>query len=85
MLSTPDGQLYACSEPCATAVFDIVARSRDGLVAMEWSATDRDVFCASCGVPLGWRRRAARLLHQAMTPAALVAYREMEARSCSDR
>lgn len=85
VLSTPDGHLYACSDPCASAVFDILARSRTGMVAMHWSPTDRDVFCASCGVPLGWRRRSARLLHEAMTPDALAAYRSMEERSCSDR
>lgn len=85
VISTSDGQLYACSESCATDVFDVVARSKVGVVAMHRSRTDRDVFCASCTVPLGWRRRSARLLHEAMTPAARAAYRQMEEASCSDR
>lgn len=85
VISTPEGHLYACSESCATAVFDVLARSRCGVVAMYWSRTDRDVFCASCTAPLGWRRRSARLLHEAMTPAARAAYRQMEEASCSGR
>lgn len=85
VLSTADGDVYACSDPCASDVFEILARSGAGMVAMYWSPTDRDVFCASCSAPIGWRRRSARLLHDAMTPSALAAYRAVEERSCSDR
>lgn len=85
VLSTPDGDVYACSERCATDVFNVLATSKPGVVAMWWSREDRDVFCASCAAPIGWRRRSARLLHLAMTPAARAAYRQMEVRSCSDR
>lgn len=85
VLTTPDGDVYACSDPCATDVFEVLATSKPGIVAMWWSRTDRDVFCASCAAPIGWRRRSARLLHQAMTPAARAAYRAMEEASCSDR
>jgi hypothetical protein len=85
VISTPDGHLYACSDGCASDVFEVLATSKPGIVAMHWSPADRDVFCASCTQPIGWRRRSARLLHQAMTPAARAAYQAMEEASCSDR
>jgi len=85
VLATPDGDLYACSDRCAADVFEVLATSHPGVVAMYWSPTDRDVFCASCTAPIGWRRRSARLLHDLMTPAARAAYQQMEEASCSDR
>lgn len=70
VLSTPDGSVYACSDRCATDVFNILATSKPGIVAMHWSRHDRDVFCAGCGVALGERRRSAVVLQRAMTPKA---------------
>lgn len=70
VLSTPDGDLYGCSDRCATAVFEVVARPPAAVVTMWWSREDRDVFCAGCGAALGERRTSAMLLHKAMTPKA---------------
>jgi len=84
ILSTPDGHLYACSDNCAGVVFEIVARSNRGVVAMHWSVRDLDVFCASCGAALGERRMSAMVLHKAMTPTARRLYQRIHERWWSD-
>lgn len=80
VLSIPDGVLYACSDHCASTVFDILARSGSPAISMEWSTDDRDVFCAGCATPLGWRRASVLLLHFALTPAARQSYTQLHER-----
>jgi hypothetical protein len=80
VLSIPDGVLYACSDRCATAVFDVLARSATAMISMHWSYEDRDVFCAGCSVPLGWRRASALILYREMTPAVRRLYGEIHER-----
>lgn len=84
VLTTPAGDVYACSDRCAADVFEVLARSDPGVVAMWWTQDDRDVFCASCGAPLGWRRRSARLLHELMTPAGRRLYAKVHERWWGD-
>ena len=84
VLSTPDGDLYACSDRCATDVFEIVARPAAAVVSMWWSRDDRDVFCAGCGAAVGERRRSARLLHDLMTPKARRLYDRIHERWWKD-
>lgn len=83
VLTTPDGSLYACSDSCAIAVFEIVATSA-GVVSMHWSREDRDVFCAGCGAALGERRSSAIVLHKAMTPKARRLYQQLHERWWGD-
>ena len=80
VLTTPDGDLYACSDRCASDVFEVLATSDPGVVAMWWSETDRDVFCAGCCIPLGWRRRSALTLHREMTGTARRLYGKVHER-----
>lgn len=80
VLSLPDGILYACGDACASAVFEILARSGSPAISMEWSTGDRDVFCAGCATPLGWRRASALLLHSELTGTAKALYTQIHDR-----
>lgn len=84
VLVTHEGDLYACTDTCAADVFGVVAGSKAGVVSMYWSRKDRDVFCASCAYPIGWRRRSARLLHEAMTEIGWAFYDAMGEAECCD-
>ena len=81
VLTIPDGDLYACSDRCASDVFRMLATLDAGVVAMHWSAADnRDVFCSGCCTPLGWRRRSALVFHREMTPTARRLYVRIQKR-----
>lgn len=84
VISTPDGDLYGCTDTCAADVFEVVARWQAAVVSMWWSNEDRDVFCASCAMPIGWRRRSARLLHEGMTETARAIYDALGEAECCD-
>ena len=84
VLSTPDGDCYACSDQCGADVFRILAHRPAAVVSMWWSKEDRDVFCASCAQPIGWRRRSAKLLHEGMTDIAWAIYDAMGEAECCD-
>lgn len=88
VLAIPEGILHACSDRCASDVFDILARSGTVMISMEWSEADRDVFCAGCTTPLGWRRASALVLHKEMTSEAKRLYAEIHGRwwhQCCDQ
>lgn len=84
VISTPDGDLYADTDRCAVDVFQVVAHRPAAVVTMYWSQVDRDVFCASCSEPIGWRRRSARLLHEGMTEIAWAVYDALGEAECCD-
>ncbi len=82
VVSTPTGEIYGCSRGCVATLMEFLDRSMCAIaLAVRRAETDRDVFCASCGSPLGHRRRSARLLHELMTQTGWDLYRSLSERS----
>lgn len=84
VISAAEGDLYGCSDKCAADVFQIIAARPAAMVAMRWTTADRDAFCASCAMPIGWRRRSARLLHEAMDEISWAIYDALGEAECCD-